>query len=242
MSKFVYDIPIPNLLIALSLMLIVVAIYAKWSLDLKKLLYATFRMLLQLVLIGFALTFLFEHDEALIVCGVLSVMFLIAGWIALTPVAGKRTALYGKALIALLVGCVPVLVVVVAFVIPLTPWHQMRYIIPLAGMIFANAMNILSLSAERFQTETDRNVPFEKARATAFQTGLIPMINSFFAVGLVALPGMMTGQILAGISPLVAVRYQIVVMCMLFSASGIASATYLTLQRGQSPTRVDLRV
>jgi len=58
---------------------------------------------------------------------------------------------------------------------------------------------------------------------------MIPVINSMFAVGLVALPGMMTGQILSGVSPLIAVRYQIVVMCMLFAASGICAAIYLVL-------------
>ena len=61
------------------------------------------------------------------------------------------------------------------------------------------------------------------------QTAMIPVINSMFAVGLVSLPGMMTGQILSGVSPLVAARYQMVVMCMLFGASGMATALFLTL-------------
>ena len=61
------------------------------------------------------------------------------------------------------------------------------------------------------------------------QTGLIPVINSLLAVGIVSLPGMMTGQILSGISPLIAVRYQIMVMCMMFGASGISTAIYLLL-------------
>ena len=58
-------------------------------------------------------------------------------------------------------------------------------------------------------------------------TGMIPVINSLFAVGLVALPGMMTGQILSGISPLIAVRYQIMVMCMMFGGAGISTALFL---------------
>ncbi|GAB4114299.1 MAG: hypothetical protein Tsb0027_02790 [Wenzhouxiangellaceae bacterium] len=63
------------------------------------------------------------------------------------------------------------------------------------------------------------------------QTALIPIINSLFAVGLVSLPGMMSGQILSGVSPLIAVRYQIMVMAMIFGASGIATALFLLLTR-----------
>lgn len=58
---------------------------------------------------------------------------------------------------------------------------------------------------------------------------LIPQVNTLFAVGLVALPGMMTGQILAGVEPLIAVRYQIVVMCMLFGVTALSGAAYLVL-------------
>ena len=71
---------------------------------------------------------------------------------------------------------------------------------------------------------------YEDARRTALQASLIPVINSLLAVGLVALPGMMTGQILSGVSPLIAAKYQIVVMSMLFGAAGLSSALYLGLQ------------
>ena len=108
-------------------------------------------------------------------------------------------------------------------------------------MIFANAMNTVSLAEERFQSETLKNMPYREARAAAFQTSLIPLLNSFFAVGVVALPGMMTGQILAGISPLVAVRYQVMVMCMLLGASGIASATYLVLLKNEAGVQTQAR-
>ena len=70
---------------------------------------------------------------------------------------------------------------------------------------------------------------YETARAAAYKASLLPLLNMFFAVGLVSLPGMMTGQILSGVDPLVAVRYQIMVMCMLFGSGGIAAAVYLSL-------------
>jgi putative ABC transport system permease protein len=103
--------------------------------------------------------------------------------------------------------------------------------VPLAGMTFAGAMNAVSLAADRFNAELARGETYLDARQRSFQTALIPVVNSLFAVGLVALPGMMTGQILSGVSPLIAAKYQIVVMTMLFGATGISAACYLWLQR-----------
>jgi putative ABC transport system permease protein len=71
-------------------------------------------------------------------------------------------------------------------------------------MIFAGAMNSISIAAERIQTEMKRNVSYKEARGIALKASLIPIVNSLFAVGLVSLPGMMTWQILSGVSPLIA--------------------------------------
>ena len=124
------------------------------------------------------------------------------------------------------------LFIVTQIVLRLTPWYNPRLLIPLAGMIFSNSMTSVSLAAERFFAESARGASFKKARNIAFSASLIPLLNSLFAVGLVSLPGMMTGQTLSGVSPLIAVRYQIMVMCMLFGASGMASASFLMLVGG----------
>ena len=99
--------------------------------------------------------------------------------------------------------------------------------VPIAGMIFANAMNTVSLAAERFESECNRGLSYLPARNMAMDAALIPQINALLAVGLVSLPGMMTGQILSGVEPLIAVKYQIVVMCMIFSSAGLSAAGYL---------------
>jgi putative ABC transport system permease protein len=125
------------------------------------------------------------------------------------------------------------LALVTQLVLRLEPWYLPRYTIPLAGMVFANAMTAVSLAAERLYAELQHGIQWEEARMTAYQTAMIPVINSLFAVGLVSLPGMMTGQILSGVSPLVAARYQIMVMCMIFAASGISTAIFLALIRGR---------
>ena len=107
--------------------------------------------------------------------------------------------------------------------------------IVIAGMIFSQAMNSVSLASDRFQAEHEKGASYLKARNAAYQTSLLPITNSFFAVGLVAIPGMMTGQILAGVDPMITIRYQIMVMCMLLGSAGISSAIYLRLLRSESP-------
>ena len=128
-------------------------------------------------------------------------------------------------------GGIPTLALVTQIVLDIQPWFLPRYVIPLAGMIFASCMNTVSVAAERFEAECANAIPYTDARNTALQASLIPVTNSLFAVGLVTLPGMMTGQILSGISPLVASQYQIVVMCMLFGASGLSATIYLVLAK-----------
>ena len=91
-------------------------------------------------------------------------------------------------------------------------------------------MNTVSLAAERFQTEILNSDNIRDSQRVALQVAMIPQVNSLLAVGLVALPGMMTGQILSGIDPLVAARYQIVVMCMIFGSGGLAAVLFLSVQ------------
>ncbi len=188
-------------------------------------------MLIQLMLIGYVLVYIFEADQAWIIVSVLSVMLVAASVIAVRPLRNKRPDLLRNAFVAILVGGVLTLALVTQVVINIEPWFLPRYMVPLAGMVFSGAMNAVSLAAERLESELARSVEFTEARATALNAALIPMINSLFAVGLVSLPGMMTGQILSGVSPIVAAKYQIVVMCMFFSAAGMSSMIYLALAR-----------
>lgn len=235
MNDSVLVIPLANLALAFIPVLVVVGILFRWSLDYRNALYAALRMLIQLLIIGYFLLFLFESDSVWLVIGVVAVMVSAASWIALGSIAERRRALYIKALLSIAVGGGFVLMLITQGVLDLAPWYSPRLLIPLAGMIFANAMNTVSLAAERFHSEIQSHANYEQARDTAFRASLIPNVNTLFAVGLVALPGMMTGQILAGVSPLIAARYQIMVMCMLFGTAGLASACFLTLLRQRVP-------
>jgi putative ABC transport system permease protein len=189
------------------------------------------RMLAQLLLIGYVLTYIFASDRAWIVLAVLLVMVVASSWIALGNVQLDRRPLFLSSLGAIVIAGGSTLALVSAGVLRLDPWYEARYLIPLAGMVFANAMNSVSLTAERLGAELRRGDDWLTARTTALGAGMIPMVNSLFAVGLVSLPGMMTGQILSGVSPLIAVRYQIMVMCMIFGAGGLASVLFLLFSR-----------
>ena len=156
-------------------------------------------------------------------------MLVAASIIALRPMQKKNKSLYLYAFISIFVGGIFSLMMVVFGVLDLDPWYEPRFLIPLAGMIFANAMNAVSIAAERFESEQERESTYVEARATSYKAALIPIVNALFAVGLVSLPGMMTGQILSGIDPLIAVRYQMMVMLMILGSAGISVAIYLWL-------------
>ena len=226
--KQVIEIPLIHLLISLLPLLIIGIIFYRWKLDWKNLFYATLRMLSQLLIIGYFLTSIFNQSKIEVTILILLFMLLISSWISLFSIRENRKDNLLNAFISLLFGALPILLLVVIFVIPSMSWYSPSFIIPIAGMVFSNSMNTISLSAERFRKESKDN-PYLKAKQIALSAALIPQINSFMAVGLVALPGMMTGQILSGISPLIAVRYQIVVMSMVLGGGGISAAIFLHL-------------
>lgn len=228
-------IPIAHLILAFLPVLAVVVILFRWSLEGGVALYALTRMLVQLVLVGYVLTFIFETEQPAVVAGVLAIMLLAASWISLRPLGRVRPGMYQKVFVSIVVGGGLTLLLITQGVLSLQPWFAPRFVIPLAGMIFANSMNTVSLAAERFEAERRGDVAYNEARKIALKAALIPITNSLFAVGIVSLPGMMTGQILSGVSPLIAARYQIMVMCMVYGSAGISAACYLMMQDDDKP-------
>ncbi len=229
MSKSIQMIPFPNLALALIPVIVVIFILWKWKIDYKNSIYAIVRMLIQLLLIGYFLVYFFETNNSWIVVSVLTVMLFSASWIALRTMKIPRKRLYIKCFWSIFLGGGIILLLITQGVLDLQPWYLPSYMIPLAGMIFANAMNSISLAGERLEAEINRNMAYDQARNIALRAALIPIMNSLFAVGLVSLPGMMTGQILSGVSALIAAKYQIMVMCMMFGSSGFSSVIFLTL-------------
>ncbi|MCW8820580.1 MAG: ABC transporter permease [Sulfurovum sp.] len=222
-----YNISLLNLFWVMIPVSMVIVIYMRWTQDKVTLFYALFRMLIQLMLIGYVLTYIFDSDSPYLVVFILCVMLIAGSVIAMRPLQKRQKSLFLYAFLSIFFGGVFTLMMIVFGVMDLNPWYEPRFLIPIAGMIFANSMNAVSISAERFESEINRENTYLDARATAYKAALIPIVNALFAVGLVSLPGMMTGQILSGVDPLIAVRYQIMVMLMILGSAGISVAIYL---------------
>jgi putative ABC transport system permease protein len=205
---------------------VVAFIYSRWQGSLNEVVIACTRMIIQLIAVGYALIILFANPSPWLSTLIIAVMLSIPSWIAVRPVRQLK-GYFLPALAGLGLAVVAHLILALGLIIEVNTWYEPRFIIPLAGMFFANTMNSISLAAERYASELNQQNP--KAKITAFHAAMIPQINGLLAVGLVALPGMMTGQILSGVSPLIAVKYQILIMTMIFGCSGSGAAIMLQL-------------
>ena len=223
-------IPIIELSLVFIPTIFLLVIIFRWGIKGSVGIYANIRMVLQLLLVGYILTYVFEISQPIIIILVIILMVAVSAWIALRSIEEKSVKIYLKFFISIGLPGLVLLGLVTQLVLKMQTWFEPSLVIPIAGMIFANSMNTVSLAAERFESEFKQEKDYIKARRIALDASLIPQINSLFAVGLVALPGMMTGQILSGVDPIIAVRYQIMVMWMTFGSGGLASVLYLTLR------------
>ena len=231
-------ISLTNLLIIFIPLSVILIILYFWELNWRNTIYALVRMTFQLIFIGFFLNYLFNSSSPLIIVVSLLIMISIASWISLRTVPDNRILFYKEAFFSILIGGGFTLFIVTQYILNLNPWYLPKYIIPIAGMIFASSMNGISLAYERVHSELFRDKKYDDARKKSLEAALIPSTNSLFAVGIVSLPGMMTGQIISGVSPLIAARYQILVMCMLYAAAGITTSLFLSIIKVKITKRV----
>ena len=244
-----FELPVMNeltrVLASLTLVLLA-ALISRWqSLDLEKqMLVAVVRAFIQLTLIGYALTYIFDVDNPLVVLLIISIMTLIAGHTSGSRAAGVPNS-RPVALLSISLGAALTLGLLVGLQIFSFTAQQ---IIPIAGMVIGNSMNVCSLVMRRIQDEvTSRRLEIETALAlgatqrqaadpylkTALQSGMTPIVDSTKTVGLIQLPGAMTGMILAGAPPLEAVQLQMIVMYMLIGAAAFTGlgATFFSYRQ-----------
>jgi len=250
-------IPISNFQLGLSVVLVLITglISAALKLELlKPLIWGTVRTFVQLTLIGYALTLIFQVNNLALIIIIVTLMCLIASRTASqrTPNAGRGPLLLG--FVSLWVSTFLVGSIVVVLVISPQPWYSARIVIPIFGMILGNSMNGIALSLDRLFSEVKSRIleieallsfgatPWEAVRdcvKEALRAGMTPTINSLMVVGLVSLPGMMTGQILGGADPQQAVRYQIVVMLMIAAAVAIGCLLLILMSYKRLFTKTD---
>lgn len=244
-------VPISNvqLLVSLILVLVTGAISAALNLGLlKSLLWGTVRAFIQLTFIGYILKYVFQFKSLLVILPIILVMSFIAAREATGRIKKTAENNLGQIFISIVFATFLVGLIVVIFIISPQPWYTPQVLIPIFGMILGNSMNGIALTLDRLYGQVYDNIekieemlaagaaPREAIQSymqNAVKAGMIPTINGLMVVGLVSLPGMMTGQILAGMNPQEAVKYQFVVMIMIAAAVGIACVlvSFLTYPR-----------
>jgi putative ABC transport system permease protein len=237
--------------VAIAALLIVVngAVSVALKLDLeRKLAWAAVRTVVQLLAIGYVLGWVFQFDRWFVVLPLMVAMTLIAGFAGAQRGARTYAGQRVDSVVSIWVSSWLVAAVGLFVVIRIRPWYEPQYAIPILGMILGNTLTGVSLGIERMTEElTARRdrvdmalalgaTRWEAAQAPARQAvraGMIPTLNQMAVVGIVSLPGMMTGQVLAGQSPLQAVRYQIVIMFLIAASSALGTvlAVLLTYRR-----------
>lgn len=194
----------------------------------KEIILGTFRMTIQLVLVGYLLTYVFKHMNVWYTVIIIAIMEAFAVYNIFKRVKHPLNSALKKAIaLSLTAGTLVTLIYFDFVVVHFDPWYNPRYFIPIGGMIVGNAMTGITLgvstlvegmTARRNLVESALMLgatPYEAAKAiinNAFDSAILPTINNMFGMGIIFLPGMMTGVILSGANPLTAIKYQIAIM------------------------------
>ena len=212
----------------------------------KEIVIASLRMTLQLILMGYVLVYLFAVNHYLLSIGVLLLMEIFAIRNIYSRVKVKISPNLRRVIsLSMFLGTTITIVYFLLVVISLQPWYEARYFITISGMVIGNSMTGISLGTERLidgiktrkdQVEGALMLGATPNQATkiivndAFTAAILPTINSMVGMGIVFLPGMMTGQILSGVSPLTAIEYQIAIM--LGIVGSVSLTVFIMVQMG----------
>lgn len=228
-----------GLAIAFSMIIVLASISFKMGLgNTQEILVAAIRNLLQLLMLGYILNFVFDSQNLVFISLISLVMLIVAAYeinlrqkYRLDIKLGMRIGI-----LALFVSSFTLTWIALQFIIIPDPWYHPQYAIPLLGMLLGNTMNGISLGMDKLNqliyqqrhiieqrlmlgfTSTE---VIKSIRNEAIRTGMIPIINSMAIAGIVSLPGLMTGQVLAGAAPTEAVKYQILLFYMISAGTGL---------------------
>lgn len=225
--------------IAAALILINGAISVVLKLGLQwRLLMAAARAVIQLLLVGLVLNWVFAANNWFVVMAMAVLITLTAGVSAVRRTERRFAGIWWSGIVSVWASSWIVTAIALGAIVRVEPWYSPQYAIPLLGMILGNTLSGISLGLDRLTEELVSRrdqvemllslgaTRWEAAQGPiceAIRTGMLPMINSLLVVGIVSLPGMMTGQLLAGVDPVQAVKYQLVILFLI--ASGTALGT-----------------
>lgn len=223
----------------------------------RRLLVAAGRTTVQLLLVGLVLQWVFSLSRWYLVAALGLVMVLVAGVAAVRRTDRRYPGIWANSVLSIWLSSWVITAAALFGIVDVEPWYRPQYAIPLLGMILGNTLNGISLGLDRLGEElTLRRAEVEGLLAlgasrweaarrpvrSAIRTGMVPIVNSMMVAGIVSLPGMMTGQLLAGVDPVEAVKYQVVIMFLIASgtALGTVGVVLLSYRRLFSPRHVFL--
>lgn len=225
------ELDLGDLALALGMMAMSIGLSAWERLGLEwTIAIATARTLLQLLVVGYILAFVFALNNPWAVLAILLVMLTIAAIVTRNRISKKIPRVLPLVWGSIFISTVLTLGYTTILVIQPPRWYEPQYLIPLAGIVLGNAMNGAAISGERLvstintsrleiETHLSLGATPQQAvshyRKEAIKAGFIPTVNLMMVVGIVTLPGIITGQLLSGIDPLAAASYQILVIFML---------------------------
>lgn len=242
-------IPLDEVDLAISAALLLITGALSWRLQLgveKRLIIAALRSTVQLLLIGLILHSVFSSQSVLLITLVMGVMLSVAGY----EVWSRQTRRlkgwwgYGTGAISMLLSSVTIALFSSAVILGPSPWYHPQYLIPLLGMLLGNTMTGIAVAMDTLSREAwshkgqiearlmlghTASEAISEMRRQALRAGLIPIINSMSAAGVVSLPGMMTGQILAGGDPMEAAKYQLMIMFLIAAGTALGSSAAVML-------------
>jgi putative ABC transport system permease protein len=213
----------------------ITSIYLKLKLE-KDLWIGAVRTFCQLFMMGYVLKFVFENSNVFLVTGLFVWMVFWASRIINKRVTNRPFDMQLPIFLTMVVTYILISSITTGGLLQVGKWYEPSIFIPIAGMVIGNSMNAIALSLDRLFLElkdkreeveqmlifgADSSLAMRPALQAAVRTGMTPSINSMMSVGLVFIPGMMTGQILHGQDPVEAAKYQIMIMLMISSSVAI---------------------
>ena len=228
--------------LATLLVLALAMLSLKLSLGIEqRLLIATLRTIVQLSLLGLVLKFLFAQSHPALIGALALFMLMVAGYEVMARQQRRFLGVWGMGVgtLSMFISSFSVTLIALTVIIQAEPWYSVQYTIPLLGMMLGNTMSGIAIALDNLtqnawqqQREIEGRLmlgqswdqAIREIRRSALRSGLIPIINAMAAAGVVSLPGMMTGQILAGSPPFEAAKYQILIMLLIAAGTGFGAS------------------
>ncbi len=241
------ELTVVDLVIAATLVLLLALLSLRLQSSIsRQLIIASIRTAVQLTLIGLVLKVLFANASLGWVMLLSTVMLLVAGREVMARQERRFTGWWGYAVgtFSMFLSSFAVTVFALVIILGEDPWYTPQYAIPLLGMLLGNTMNGIAIAMDRLTHTAWEQRGIIEARLMlgerwdeaiseykrqAIRSGLIPIINAMAAAGIVSLPGMMTGQILAGAPPVEAVKYQILIMFLITTGTGLGTLAAVSI-------------